>query len=257
MPAINPSLLFAPILFLCLHLLYKMRHMHLMLYELREHGRRAPLELFRQLEALHNLHLELGLEKSLPDTRDWAASPDFLLHMARHALTRQPRAVLECSSGTSTLVLARCMQINGAGKVFSLEHDPHFAQQTRAQLARHGLTDWAVVLDAPLRPRQLGAESWQWYSHEMLDGDAPIDMIAIDGPPAATQPLARYPAGPLLFHRLSDGASVFLDDAARADEQTIVRRWQAEFPDLRHAAPRCEKGCAVLTRVREPCHAAA
>ena len=155
--------------------------------------------------------------------------------------------MVECSSGTSTLVLARCMQLNGAGMVFSLEHDPGYARLTRAQLRRHGLEDWAQVLDAPLRPHPLDGEKWPWYDISALPATLEIDLLVIDGPPQATRSLARYPAGPLLFKSLGRGASVFLDDAARPDERTVLLRWQKEFPALDQSNRPCEKGCAVLS----------
>jgi predicted O-methyltransferase YrrM len=202
--------------------------------------------LFRQLEALQGLYIDLGFTKSLPPTRGWAASPDFLLELARHALTEKPRVVVECSSGISTLILARCMQLNGSGKVYSLEHDARYAQETRQQLARHGLADYAQVLFAPLNNFTVGADTWQWYVHDVLPPVGPIDLIAIDGPPKDTGALARYPAGPALFPRLAPFGTVFLDDAKRPDERAILARWQREFPGLTQSERDCEKGCVVL-----------
>lgn len=233
-----------------LYTLHKVRGMHLMMYELKDQGQRVPTVLFRQLEALHGLHIELGLQHSLPATRGWVASPDFLLEVARHALAQRPGVVVECSSGTSTLVLARCMQRNGHGKVYSLEHDPVYAGQTRALLLLHGLTDWAEVLQAPLSAMLLGDDSWPWYQTTLLPA-ASVDMLVIDGPPMATRTLARYPAGPALFHRMAEHGAIFLDDAARPDEQAILRRWQMEFPAYEQTLRPCEKGCAILTR-RQP-----
>ena len=244
-----PTILIACIsLLVCLYTLHKVRLMHILLHDAKDQSHADHTLLFRQMEALQGLHVELDLKNSLPPTRGWAASPDFLLELARHVRTAQPLTVLECSSGTSTLVLARCLQLNGTGKVYSLEHDAHFAHQTRMQLRRHGLEDWAVVLDAPLRSHQLEGESWPWYDDSALPAGLPIDLLVIDGPPQATRKLARYPAGPLLFPRLSTGASVFLDDAGRADEQAILQRWQAAFAELQRSARECEKGCAVLSR---------
>ncbi len=236
----------AAILLLCAYTLHKVRLIHLLLHDVRDQSQRENAGLFRQLEALQGLYTELGLKRSLPDTRGWAASPDFLLEMARHALSERPQLVVECSSGTSTLVLARCMQINGAGKVYSLEHDPAYARQARQQLARHGLSDWAEVLDAPLAAQDFGGSTWPWYVTDGLPGGADIDMLAIDGPPQATRALARYPAGPALFGRLSPGAAVFLDDARRPDEQEILRRWALQFPEMEQRQLNCEKGAAVL-----------
>ena len=71
-------------------------------------------------------------------------------------------------------------------------------------------------------------------------------MLVIDGPPETTGPLARYPAGPLLFPRLKPGASIFIDDAHRHDEKEAVARWLRERPDLTCTWVPSEKGCAVL-----------
>ena len=241
------NLISASALLVALYILYKLRAVHVLLYQVHDTARTESAASFRQLEALLGLYIELDLDGSLPATRGWAASPDFLLELATHALSSRPGCVVECSSGTSTLVLARCAQRNGYGKVFSLEHEPLYAEQTRRQLARHGLSAWAEVIDAPLRPYRLGGEEWPWYQHELLQRDLAIDMLVIDGPPQATRALARYPAGPLLFPRLSAGAAVFLDDAARPGERAVLQRWEAEFPQLMQTTRPCEKGCTVLT----------
>lgn len=239
-------LLIVVLLGLTVYVLHKVRSVHLLLHQLRDTSRNDTVALFRQLEALIGLYLDLGLTKSLPATRGWAASPDFLAQLARHALEEKPHTVVECSSGVSTLVLARCMQMNGAGKVYSLEHDAQYAGQTRAQLARHGLSEFAEVLEAPLRALPIGALSWQWYTLDALPRATPIDMLVIDGPPRSVGALARYPAGPTLFQRLAPHAAVFLDDAGRADELAILARWKSEFPALVQSTRECEKGCAVL-----------
>jgi hypothetical protein len=227
---------------------HKLRRIHLILYRWRDRSGLELSSLFRQIEALQGLYLDLGLQKSLPPTRNWAASPDFLWELSRHALEERPRTVVECGSGVSTLVLARCLQLNGVGKVYSLEHEPEHAEKTREQLERHGLGEWATVLDAPLRPHAIQGEVWPWYAEEMLPGEGGIDMLVIDGPPWHVRPLARYPAGPVLFPRLAARAAVFLDDAAREDEKAVLKRWHAEFPALRQTPRPCEKGCAVLDR---------
>lgn len=241
------SLLFiAATMLVCAYTLHKVRLIHLMLHDVRDQSHRESTGLFRQLEALQGLYTDLGLTHSLPDTRGWAASPDFLLELTRHALADKPEVVVECSSGTSTLVLARCMQINGRGKVYSLEHDAAYARQSRQQLERHGLSAWAEILDAPLLPQKFSGATWPWYDTTKLPRNGEIDMLVIDGPPQATRSLARYPAGPALFGRLSAGAAVYLDDARRPDEQQILRRWRDEHPEMEQRQLPCEKGAAVL-----------
>jgi hypothetical protein len=228
--------------------LHKLRRIHLMMYALQDQGRDEAANLYRQLAQLAGLYVDLGLSHSLPSTRGWAASPDFLGALARHALTRKPAVAVECSSGTSTVVLARCMQKNGAGMVYSLEHDPVFAQQTREQLARHGLSDWAQVLDAPITPVDIGGKRWPWYDLSPLPPGLVIDLLAVDGPPEHTGPLARFPAFPLLAGRLGPQAAVFLDDAARPDETLIVQQWLEQFPQFDKTMLDCEKGCALIQR---------
>lgn len=242
-------LLILALALLCAYTLHKVRLMHGLLHEVRDQARQTPQQLFRQVEALNSLHLELGLAKALPATRGWAASPDFLLAIAQHAQAARPLTIVECGSGASTVVLARCLQRNGAGKLVSLEHDAAYAEQTRDELRRHGLETWAEVLHAPLQSADGidGIDGWPWYVHDFLQQDQPIDMLVIDGPPQAVHKLARHPAGPALFPRLSPGAAVFLDDAARLDEQATLVRWNSEFPQLQQSSKVCEKGCAVLT----------
>lgn len=237
---------------LLLYLLHKLRRVHLLLHDVRDHVRGGDDRLFRQLEALLGLHAELQLEHSLPPTRGWAGSPDFLLEVARQVHTARPQVTVECSSGVSTVVIARSLQRNGCGKLYSLEHDAEYACRTRAQLLRHGLQHWATVLDAPLVAHPLGDAAWPWYDLNGLPDDIAIDLLVIDGPPQATHALARYPAGPLLFPRLAPGALVFLDDASRPGEQAALRRWRTEFAALAQSSRPCEKGCAVLTAARRP-----
>lgn len=205
---------------------------------------------FRQLEALAGIFVELGFQKSLPPTRSWAASPDFLREIALHALHARPKVIVECGSGVSTVVLARCMQINETGHIYSLEHMPELAERTRQELQRHCLRDWATVLDAPLCSYELKGEAWIWYSIEELP-QIGFDMLVIDGPPKKIGKLARYPAGPLLFGRLNPGAAVFLDDAGRQQEKIILQHWAKEFSELRQEVRNCEKGCVILWKEPE------
>lgn len=228
--------------------LRKVRNAHLRLLRLPSQLSRAVDVLFRQFEAMLALNRLLDLEKPLPPTRGFAASPDFLLVVAKHSLRVRPVTVVECGSGVSTIVLARCMQLNGVGHVFSLEHDRQFGDKTREELSRQSLSEWGTVLDAPLQPTHLRGEDWPWYARNGLP-NAPIDLLIVDGPPMATRPLARYPAGPILFPKLAGGSVVFLDDADRADEKQVLRLWVEETPGVIVTQLTAEKG---LVRVQIP-----
>ena len=232
-------------------LLHKTRRIHVKLFALEDEiwtlRTTESANLYRQVQAFIGLKDLMSFAVPLPPLRMWAASPDFLLVIARHALAAKPRVVVECSSGSSTVVLAQAAKANGTGHVYSLEHDPIFAAETRATLAEHGLSDWATVIDAPLVPVPLGGKTFRWYDDTGLRGLEAIDMLVIDGPPLGTNALARYPAGPRLLPRLAPGGAAFLDDAARPDETEAVARWQEAFPHLVRADLSCEKGCVRLT----------
>lgn len=234
------------IFMLSIYTINKLRNVHLLIYQIKDQLHQENVNLFRQIEALSGLYLDLGINKSLPFTRGWAGSPDFLLTISKYVFLDKPEVIVECSSGVSTIVLAQSLKKNGQGHLFSLEHDSKFAEMTISELVRHGLSDWVTVVHSPLSEHLITDEPWIWYSLDHLPSDIVIDLLVIDGPPQATGNFARYPAGPLLFNRLAKNAKIILDDAARNDEMTIVARWANEYDGLQVCDVDCEKGCAVL-----------
>lgn len=192
----------------------------------------------------------LGLAGELPYTPKWSAAPDFLALMADWVLKHKPTNIVECSSGLSTLILARCCQLNGKGTVLSLENGEQYAQSTRLHLQAYGLDNLAQVAHAPLVHHELGDERYQWYQLDGLGLPDEVDLLVIDGPPAFLQPLARYPALPLLQARFAADMVILLDDAARAGEREIVARWLQQMPELSHQYHDTERGCSVL--IKEP-----
>lgn len=211
--------------------------------ELREQVDRQ----FSQIEGLLAMYARQGGLVAYPATRNWAASPDILHAAILHVQQKEPRLVIECSSGVSTLVLANQMRVQGHGRVISLENSAEYADKTRAQLRAHGLQDWAEVVHAPLKRQSFGDWNGEWYDLSVLPIGLKADLLVIDGPPSTTAPLARYPALPALKSLLSEGAAIMLDDAARPDEQLIVLRWLSENAGLVQVrAMSCEKGMAML-----------
>jgi predicted O-methyltransferase YrrM len=189
----------------------------------------------------------LGLSHGLPFTAQWSAAADFLQLALGRCEVRRPRLIVECSSGLSTLVLARACALAGEGRVVSLENGAEFAAATRAALQAYGLEAWAKVVHAPLRDTSVGGESFQWYDLSGLSAVDAIDMLVIDGPPGFLQPRSRYPALPMLMERLTPGCPVLLDDAARDDERLLVDQWRKRYPLLDYRYHRTERGCAELT----------
>jgi predicted O-methyltransferase YrrM len=204
---------------------------------------------FRQLEALQNLSALLPATDVLPATRGWAASPDLLLVLVDLVITERPSLVVECGSGASTLWLALAMRRFGIdGRIIALDHDPVFAGKTRDFLARHDVRELAQVRDAPLESFSLDGESYSWYARRAWEDLTGIDLLFVDGPPAATGHQARYPALPLLSGALSPAATVVLDDLVVPDMQKVLQLWGDAYPDFVSEILPLEKQAAVLHR---------
>lgn len=211
--------------------------------------RRDIRQTFRQLEALQNLNLMLPASDVLPATRGWAASPDLLLVLVNLVITERPSLVVECGSGASTLWFARAMRQFGVdGRVIALEHDPAFAATTRDFLVRHNVGDLAEVRDAPLDSFSLDGGTYSWYARKAWEELAGIDLLFVDGPPAATCHLARYPAVPLLSGALSPAATIVMDDLVVPDNQEILRLWLDANADFGAEILALEKEAAVLRK---------
>ena len=193
------------------------------------------------------LEKKLGFDKALPFTEHWSAAPDFLALISDYCLQEKPQVIVECSSGTSSLVLSQCCRLNQGGRVFSLENGEEYAAKTATQLADFSLTEYCEVLHAPLQDTPVDDEVFQWYALETLPA-VKIDMLVIDGPPGFLQKQSRYPALPMLAERLAEHCTVFLDDAARDDEQALVKRWLAAYPDFQAEYVENERGCFILKR---------
>jgi len=192
------------------------------------------------------LQKELNFENELPVTPDWSAAADFLSLIKEYCLESQPQSIVECSSGLTTLTLARCCQMNGDGRIFSLENGEEYANQTRANLKRFEVDKFVSVIHAPLEKTLVQGEYYDWYGLNGVE-DINIDMLVIDGPPGFIQKYSRFPALPLLFDQLADQSMVFLDDAARDEEKELVKMWLTLYPEIKHEFIETERGCSVLT----------
>ena len=234
--------------FLTAVVLYKLRKVHLATYRIEDIANTETKNLYKEIQAYHELVRLIRPNGPLPLLRDWAASPDFLLQVAKYVLEEKPVRILECSSGASTLVLARCCELNGVGRVYSLESERKYADVTRGELIRHGVAGFATVVDAPLIG--IGTDGGaKWYALDELPHEyRNVDLLVIDGPPAGAQAMARYPALPLLIDRLAETCSIFLDDANRPGERATLEKWKREYPEFDVNIMSMEKGAAHLSR---------
>lgn len=164
-------------------------------------------------------------DDALPATLGgWRGDAIFLGHLARIVLADRPQTVVELGGGTTTLVVARALRLNGGGTLLSIDGDHGFADATRQLLAAQALT--AEVRAVPLATPP-GGWPGQWYDHGPLP--AAIDLLIVDGPPWALHPLVRGAAASL-FDRIAPGGRIVLDDAARPGERIVARRWARDWP---------------------------
>ncbi|WP_051326319.1 class I SAM-dependent methyltransferase [Glycomyces tenuis] len=206
---------------------------------------------YSELEDLTALYRDIEPDRALPELHGWATGADLARFIYQQVAVHGRSNVLECGSGSTTVVLAYAMRARGGGRVTSLEHEPRFAEATRAMLRERGLGEWAEVVDAPLTDVKLGEDVCRWYDTAHLP-DGPIDLLLVDGPPASVGPGARYPALPLLADRLSEDATVLLDDTRRPDERAIGERWASEFGEFELTSLPHDHGTMLLTRRTRP-----
>lgn len=205
---------------------------------------RATHTAVAETQALLQLMQKYPTDAALPTPMGWAMNPSGLLALTGLIESMQPKTVIECGSGTSTIWIGLALRALGGGRLISLEHQSEYAAQSRARVAAHGLEDFVEIRLVDLVPHETVRGSFRWYD---LDTDTvpDIDLLLVDGPPAATGRYARYPAVPILADKLSDGAVILVDDTSRKDEVEAISFWQAEYPQ---AGPSSEIA-AALTRL--------
>ncbi|GAB3655857.1 class I SAM-dependent methyltransferase [Glycomyces tarimensis] len=221
--------------------------MHERLEAVEKRAERQARSAYAQIEDMTALYRDIDAAGSLPRMRGWAAGPELLRFLYEEILDHKRARVLECGSGTTTVIMAYAMRSLGFGKVTALEHDPHYADLARLELTERGLAEWGEVVDAPLSDVEIDGEVWRWYDPLVIHAGE-LDLLVVDGPPGATGPLARYPALPVLADRLAEHALVVLDDADRPDERAIARRWTERFPRFQGERLGHSRGTFLLRR---------
>jgi predicted O-methyltransferase YrrM len=160
----------------------------------------------------------------------WSVAPEFAWWLFQQVTTTRPGKIIELGSGTSTLVIAAALKQLGVGRFLSFEHDHAYLEKTRDLLQVCGLQEHVELIFAPLEEMELEGETYRWYDlpYDLIDhmaGRGGLDLLLVDGPPAATNRHARYPALPRLRDYCNESTLVLLDDAGREEEQEILGRW--------------------------------
>ena len=148
----------------------------------------------------------------------WSAQLEFLeatLRETRH--TDGP--ILECGSGLSTLLIGAVAQARGI-RVWSLEHEPRWAERVQRYLRKYGIHS-VTVCTAPIR----SYGEFDWYSlTSMQSVPGKIPLVICDGPPGGTRG-GRYGLVPVMLDKLRMDCTILLDDGAREEERAIAERW--------------------------------
>ena len=177
---------------------------------------------------------------------DWSLLPAALdLVLAEVRAGRH--TIVECGSGQSTVAIGRLLAERGAGRLYSLEHDPRWLAETAARLERDAAGERVELLRAPLRDG--------WYDAAAVDRlPHAIDLLLVDGPPGdlAHDGQARYPALSRLATRLAPGALVILDDIHRPGEREIDERWRREHGIDFALRPRERLAIGVFSATQDP-----
>ena len=219
-----------------------------------DRANRAVLRQFNHLpaeiDALLQVHRRSQLNDPLPLMGGWALSPRGMLQAIDLVVQPDVALVLECGSGTSTLFLARSLQLKGSGRLIALEHMEEFLEPTVEALKRHGLDDVAEVRHAPLTEVEIEGASYLWYDASSVSDLSDIDLLIVDGPPGSTGTRARFPAYPLLGGRLSPSALILVDDLQRNDERAVVDAW-LEMGGVSEL-PTYGREQAILRRIQRP-----
>lgn len=193
----------------------------------------------RQQQALQSILALISLKSPLPEMGNWAAAADFMKIIGTFILEQEPKVIVECGSGTSSIIMAYFLEKNEQGHLYALESEGQYAIQTRQKIEQHQLENYATILEAPLQSLMLG-EQHKWYASKQTQNLPPIDLLVIDGPRGN-----RYPALPVLFDHLSENAVIIVDDCKREKDTKVITRWLDEFP-LSVEWLDTEKGTGVL-----------
>lgn len=151
----------------------------------------------------------------------WSADATLLSAILRDALeARGP--ILECGSGLSTILLGTLAQATGQ-TLWTLEHDPGWADRVRRELRLHGIQG-VEIHQSPLRSHG----DFDWY-----DPPASLPprfaMVVCDGPPGTTRG-GRSGLVPVMKDRFGPSTVIYLDDIDRQAERETGKRWARELP---------------------------
>ncbi|MGD9602558.1 MAG: hypothetical protein AB7O21_13320 [Gammaproteobacteria bacterium] len=180
---------------------------------------------------------------------DWSIDAFLARYVVQFILENRPNVIVELGSGSSTLLIARCVSAieSYEPRHIVIDHELKYLDLTRQLAALNGFHAGIEYHHCSLGLDALTGLQWYGGVREKLAG-VRAELILVDGPTGVLQPLSRYPALPNLVNHMANRCALVLDDAARPDEREIARKWTAEFPGFELEMNPAGHGYAVLTR---------
>lgn len=214
--------------------------------EINKSANDTRLDILYQSILLQNV---FTTNKPLLSITSFSIAPEFGWWLYDYILKSNTTKILEIGSGLSTAIIGSALKKNGRGSLVALEHDEVYFNKTLDLINACELQEYVTLVLSPLKNYMLASDNYKWYDvpYEILIdkfGQYGVDMMLVDGPPAAIGPLARYPALPLIKDYLSNHVVIILDDGDREDEKEIIARWLSEnlptfsqhtLSDIRHS----------------------
>lgn len=160
--------------------------------------------------------------------------PLALVEILNEVIVNGRKNIIEFGTGLSTLLIGRLIKKNALDiRLLSVEQDEGWVNVMTGLLRNEGINEAADILYAPLAETALARDGNLWYDVNILDDrtdGSQFDLVIVDGPTAwqTGRELARYPALPYIFGKLSRSFCVYLDDINRPGESSIIQLWQNE-----------------------------
>lgn len=156
----------------------------------------------------------------------WALDRTTIELLWKRMQHEQPKIIIECGAGISTLMMAKCAslyysELRDSFVIFSLEQDNEVKCTIEAKLKELGLSDQVQIFHTPISKQG----KYELDTEKLLDhlGSEKADWLLIDGPAGPNG--CRVWTLPLLSRFCRTGAKWFLDDAFRDTELRILREW--------------------------------
>ena len=154
----------------------------------------------------------------------WALDGETITFLWDLLRQEQPKVIIECGAGVSTLVFAKSLDgysLDSSGSLLSVEQNLWVKKAVETRLQDCGLEQRVSVMHSPVsRGGEYQIDSNQLRAHL---GSEKVDWIVIDGP--AGPDGCRASTLPSLAQYCRPGARWFLDDAYRDGELEVLNKW--------------------------------